>query len=372
MEAEMEKKLSKEENALVTLNEELPKYVVESFVCSGYDTLPVIAKMNESSIEEIEQFITEEFKEDPRFAQRINSKGIFKFLPGHRHRIADFISAIKLKFAQEQTTKRLGKRKRECDEVQKKAVLKKHAYSSAQSMQDTLIDVPDQKSVFESLRQQVAMWQREPKRALKLKSLQENKDFEIKVNLSQDSSSMNPSIVCKLCNHKYVLGTVKGRFIISNWTRHVTDCVEKAKAGPKISTFFQGAKQTDYPHKDVLQNDAKESKSGINKNGTPTPLVTAVSQSPLNAAAKEDLSLVPSGDSVTQDEASHDTDLLLPSASFVNEKQSPLHVTAQQRTSLMPSIVPPTQDESATAAVPTTSTGSQVFRLSSPVNRRGI
>jgi len=67
--------------------------------------LAVIAEMNESFIEEIEQFITDEFKDDPHFAQRINCKGVFKFLPGHRHRIADFISAIKLKLAQEQTTK---------------------------------------------------------------------------------------------------------------------------------------------------------------------------------------------------------------------------------------------------------------------------
>ena len=72
------------------------------------------------------------------------------------------------------------------------------------------------------------------------------------------------------------------------------------------------------------------------KNGTPTPLVTAVSQSLLNAAAKEDSSLVSSGDSVPQDKAGHDTDLLLTSVSFVNEKQLPLHVTTQQGTSLMP------------------------------------
>ena len=36
---------SKEEKALLVLRKELPEYVVDSFICSGYDTLPVIAKM---------------------------------------------------------------------------------------------------------------------------------------------------------------------------------------------------------------------------------------------------------------------------------------------------------------------------------------
>jgi len=75
---------------------------------------------------------------------------------------------------------------------------------------------------------------------------------------------------------------------------------------------------------------------------------------------------VPSSDSETQDKVDHDTDLLLPSVSFMNEKQSPLPVTAQQGTSLVPPILSPTQDASGTAA-----TTSKIW-LSPPVNRRGI
>ena len=70
-------------------------------MAAGYDTLHVIGKMDISknpgnSLEEIEQFISSEFKDDPRFERGITSKSGFKFLPGHRLRILDFVSKIKL------------------------------------------------------------------------------------------------------------------------------------------------------------------------------------------------------------------------------------------------------------------------------------
>ena len=40
--------------------------------------------MNDSTVEEIEQFITDEL-EDACFGQGINSKYVLKFLPGHSH-----------------------------------------------------------------------------------------------------------------------------------------------------------------------------------------------------------------------------------------------------------------------------------------------
>jgi len=150
---------SKEEKALLVLRQELPEYVVDSFICSGYDTLPVIVKMNEASILEIEQFITDEFNEDDCFKQRINSRGMFKFLPGHWHRILDFIGDTKLKLAQEQTAKQF-KRKRKC-ETSLKPVIKKHAVA-IESTEDTP-DVPNQKVAFESIRNQVVKWQKDPK-----------------------------------------------------------------------------------------------------------------------------------------------------------------------------------------------------------------
>ena len=41
--------MSKEEQARLALQNELPEYVVESFMVTGYDTLQVISKMDTSN-----------------------------------------------------------------------------------------------------------------------------------------------------------------------------------------------------------------------------------------------------------------------------------------------------------------------------------
>ena len=115
--------------------------------------------MDDNSIKEVEQFITDEFKEDPRFAQGINNKGIFKFLPGHRHRIFDFISTVKLSLTQEQTAKRL-KLKRKCDKGPIQPALKKHASGGMPPKEERLFDISDQQKMIEIIWQQVAKWQR--------------------------------------------------------------------------------------------------------------------------------------------------------------------------------------------------------------------
>ena len=107
---------SKEEEAHLALLSELPGYVVESFMATGYDTLKVISKMDTSnspgnSLEEIEHFISTEFAEDPRFARGNTSKSVFKFLAGHRKRITEFVSQIKSNLEQEEKDKRLKKKR---------------------------------------------------------------------------------------------------------------------------------------------------------------------------------------------------------------------------------------------------------------------
>ena len=62
--------VSKEEAHLAL--KELPNYVADSFMTTGYDTLQVISRMDTSrnpgnALEEVEQYISTEFIEDPRF-----------------------------------------------------------------------------------------------------------------------------------------------------------------------------------------------------------------------------------------------------------------------------------------------------------------
>ena len=81
--------------ALAMMKDNLPGYIVESFIEAGFDTLDVTAEIDTentiSTLEEIEQFITREFKENVRFQLGISVTGYFKFLPGHRRQVNNFI-----------------------------------------------------------------------------------------------------------------------------------------------------------------------------------------------------------------------------------------------------------------------------------------
>ena len=85
--------------ALAMMKDNLPDYIVESFIEAGFDTLDVIAEIDtentNSTLVEIEQFITREFKEDVRFQCGISVTGHFKFLPGHRRQVNNFIKKVK-------------------------------------------------------------------------------------------------------------------------------------------------------------------------------------------------------------------------------------------------------------------------------------
>ena len=108
--------VSKEEEARLVLKNELPDYVVKSFMATGYDTLQVISKMDTSrnpgnSLQEVEEFISTEFAGDPHFQRGVTSNGTFKFLPGHRQRIVDFVEANRKKLDQEGKAKRLNSKR---------------------------------------------------------------------------------------------------------------------------------------------------------------------------------------------------------------------------------------------------------------------
>ena len=103
--------VSEEAEAVMVMKEKLPTYVMDSFIATGFDTLKVISEIDTSSdcdLLEMEQFITEEFKEDSRFKTGFSVRGHFKFLPGHRRRIINFINGLK----QEATKSKLKRPKR--------------------------------------------------------------------------------------------------------------------------------------------------------------------------------------------------------------------------------------------------------------------
>ena len=202
---------------------------------TGYDTLQVISRMDTSnspgnSLEEIEQFISTEFIDDPRFVRGITSRSIFKFLPGHRKRIIDFVEQVKFNLNQE---KRSKKKMKLCAPTTK---VKKAKYENEEPD-----EVVNQAKAVAMIRQQITKWQR-TQSSSKLRELKENVDFVIKVTLSKGSSDLSPSVLCNRCDKTTLLGFKGGSVLLSNWYRHIVKCVENQKnptsKESKIQDFF--------------------------------------------------------------------------------------------------------------------------------------
>ena len=82
----------------------LPEYVVNCFLAAGYDVPEVVASMNTSeepgnSIDLIEKYIHDHHSEDPncRFYPLSDAGKPFRFPPGHRIRIQNFVYEQKQK-----------------------------------------------------------------------------------------------------------------------------------------------------------------------------------------------------------------------------------------------------------------------------------
>ena len=243
--------------ALAVMKDNLPEYVVESFIEAGFDTLGVISQIDTPTLEEIEQFITREFVEDVRFKCGFGVTGQFKFLPGHRRQINIFITKVKeeaiskkMKWhaqSQRASTKapaeiqscnaRLKRRKVDVD-----SSLSPVSESSS-STDEVLssIRVENQATVMAKIRQQIVKWQRQHSTD-KVAKLKETVHFDVKVDvIGKDSLSL--SIICNICGKKCILSSNKGHIFLSNWTRHVIKCVEKVKMPlsnmVKIKDYFR-------------------------------------------------------------------------------------------------------------------------------------
>ena len=132
-----------------------------------------------NSIEQIEQFISEEYPDDTEYARGK------KFPPGHKLRIQKFVSNVK------QTQKTLN-RKRDFQGGPRNQSNKSRGESASQSSStdDGLQNVGD-------IRRQIAKWQRAQKEQ-KLKELKEHEHFETTV-----TGTGMAVIVCKLCDKKF-------------------------------------------------------------------------------------------------------------------------------------------------------------------------
>ena len=201
-----------------------------------------------------------------------------------------------------------------------------------------------------------------------MKELKETTDYEILPNLSSDSSTLHPLILCKLCNEKYKLGIKDGKIIISNWIQHVIKCVEKKHPITRISDFFKASK-----HKDtgVSLNASQDTKSkppsGFTLEETSLANPRVSQETPLQFTTNK-----------TAEQDKH-VPLALSTVSFMKD-ESPCCVSVTTTTAVTVEDEPlqcsPTTTTTITTSVVTTScavvaTRDQVFRLPPPETRRG-
>ena len=81
-------------------------------------------------------------------------------------------------------------------------------------------------SILCNVRQHLAKWQRYCQNH-KIKALKEYEHFCIGVKIHGNRTIVK--IECKLCGKKRTLALKNGKAMISNWTRHITSCVEVPK-----------------------------------------------------------------------------------------------------------------------------------------------
>ena len=82
------------QEATTLMRQNLPEYVVNCFIASGYDTLQAVSTIGDENLQEIEEFINSEYPQDERFISNSFATST-KFLPGHKRLIMDFVENTK-------------------------------------------------------------------------------------------------------------------------------------------------------------------------------------------------------------------------------------------------------------------------------------
>lgn len=238
--------------ACALMKRRLPSYVVNSFIATGYDTLDVIAQINDEALAEIEKIInsdySEDFSEDTCFTNQAthatSSASIFKFQPGHRKRIKMFVEEVQALVSARKASRGTGgtgKRRRHTS----KASHVKFARLCDENSVDHECDVHNDNEkeccseldLLTDFRHNFAKWQRQQKDS-QLKEIKENQHFSVNIHISE--GNINASLNCYMCGIALSLGVKCNTVLLSNWTRHLTqNCTQKQKPSKGVSKSLE-------------------------------------------------------------------------------------------------------------------------------------
>ena len=225
----------------------LPSHIVNCFLVTGYDTLEVIAEINDESLAEIEEIVNSDFPNESCFRHQAiptsAQAGVFKFSPGHRKRIVKFVQEVK---------QVLNTRQKEHESVASAGIKRRRVAISAGAKyanvsddtsaildsNDSVDNVSSELDLLTDFRQIFAKWQRNPKHS-QYREIRENKDFFVNISISTPDNTIKASVRCSTCGHVESLGTKSGKVLLSNWYRHIQIYCKKKFTGSKsLDNFF--------------------------------------------------------------------------------------------------------------------------------------
>ena len=183
--------------ALSLMRAKLPKYVVNCFEAAGNDTLDVIADMDVSkqpgnNTDEIENFITTTFPNNPNCYRYPSANAPLKFPPGHGKSICKFIDKIKAECNAMSKTNNPVRKRPITEAVSCSTTTTKKSKSQNHAETPKL----DQALVYRNIRCQIAKWQ-QCQNNIELKKLKEHEQFAVVVTVDPDvneTASINCSI----------------------------------------------------------------------------------------------------------------------------------------------------------------------------------
>lgn len=202
------------------VNANLPEYITKCLVVAGYNTLPVIATIDEQgdTLKEIEDYINSMLPNTKEY--HINDSDVCRFSPGYQRQISSFVDEVKqIVKASHQTSSKKRERK-----VSKKVASKRFKPDDDDngqcSSKEAALD-----DVVRDIRYLILKWQRQEKCEKNLKTLKENEHYEILVK--RKGTSFCSIIKCNLCQKNLSLGMKDNKPMISNWSRHIAVCIKR-------------------------------------------------------------------------------------------------------------------------------------------------
>eukprot|EP00127_Corallochytrium_limacisporum_P006769 Clim_evm39s235 gene=Clim_evmTU39s235 len=196
------------------LRENLPQYMINCLVAAGFDSEELISSLrvrplrgttSDDDLAAIEDYVEEALRNDKEYTgpTPIRDGVPFRFLIGHRRKLALFVMHLQQKNAASLRKKRRG-------------------FSSGISSHGVTTD-PD--TMLARLSDALGIWCVKQKED-RLRYLVEGRDYQVQIKTQKGRSEAR--CLCNHCNKSFLLSTSGDRSvpIISNFTKHIKGCSE--------------------------------------------------------------------------------------------------------------------------------------------------